>query len=91
VQAVAGLGLTLIERGAHDEAEARLREALALDASCDWGWCGLGVLEALRGNGAAAVQLLERALALNPANGDARNALRILARDGERQVRADAG
>jgi Flp pilus assembly protein TadD len=91
VRAVAGLGLTLIERGKHDEAEARLREALALDASCDWVWCGLGVLEALRGNGPAAVPLLERALALNPANGDARNALRIVAGAGDRQVRADAG
>lgn len=74
----AGLGLLLLERGAHAEAEAMLRGAAALDATSDLAWCGLGVLAALRGDVDGAVPLLRRALAINPANGDARGALDAL-------------
>lgn len=74
----AGLGLLLLERGAHAEAEAMLRGAAALDAASDLAWCGLGVLAALRGDVGGAVPLLRRALAINPANADARGALDAL-------------
>ncbi len=74
----ASLGLLLLERGAHAEAETMLRGAAALDAASDLAWCGLGVLAALRGDVAGAVPLLERALAINPANPDARGALDAL-------------
>jgi hypothetical protein len=74
----ASLGLLLLERGAHGEAETMLRGAAALDAASDLAWCGLGVLAALRGDLAGAVPLLQRALAINPANVDARGALDAL-------------
>jgi Flp pilus assembly protein TadD len=79
---MAGLGLLLLERGARREAERLLTQAAALDGASDWAWCGLGVLAALRGDGAGAVQLLERALDLNPANPDARQALAALRGEG---------
>jgi Flp pilus assembly protein TadD len=73
--AQAGLGLVLIERGAHGEAEDALTAAAQLDPALDWAWCGLGVLAALRGNADEARRLLAEALRLNPQNPDARSAL----------------
>ncbi|HEV7731394.1 MAG TPA: tetratricopeptide repeat protein [Candidatus Binatia bacterium] len=78
-EARAGLGLLLLERGAHAEAEAVLAQAADIDPSSDLAWCGLGVLAALRGDRDGAVPLLRRALAINPANPDARGALDALA------------
>jgi tetratricopeptide (TPR) repeat protein len=76
--ALAGLGLLLLERGEFGEAGVHLRRAAERDPDSDWAWCGLGVLAALGGDRATAVALLERALAINPANPDARSALDTL-------------
>jgi hypothetical protein len=76
--AQAGLGLVLIERGAHGEAADALQAAARLDPALDWAWCGLGVLAALRGQSEEARRLLGEALRLNPQNPDARSALAAL-------------
>jgi Flp pilus assembly protein TadD len=73
--ACAGLGVLLLERGEYGEAEVHLRRAAELDPESDWAWCGLGVMAALADDHTTAVVLLERALAINPANPDARSAL----------------
>lgn len=74
----ATLGLLLLERNARAEADAHLRRATVLDPRADAAWCGLGVLAILGGDVATGILLLERALAINPENADARRALALV-------------
>ena len=84
-KAHAGLGTVLLERGKRSEADLHLREATRLDPGEDSGWCGLGVLAALSGERSEALALIERALAINPENPDARRALEFLRSDDVRR------
>ena len=74
----AGLGLARLARGARAEAELALLEATRLDPRCEWGWYGRGVAASQRGAAADARRCMERVLALNPNNPDARAALALL-------------
>jgi len=77
--AYTGLGTQLLLRGERGEAELFLREAVRRDPGAEWAWCALGVLNAIEGRVAEAREQLERTLALNPANPDARRTLAALA------------
>jgi tetratricopeptide (TPR) repeat protein len=73
-----GLGLALLERGEHREAEAHLTVASRLAPDSEWAWCGLGILAAFGGDRDRAASCLGRALSINPSNPDAQAALEVL-------------
>ncbi|MEO9174744.1 MAG: tetratricopeptide repeat protein, partial [Gaiellales bacterium] len=56
----------LVELGRHDEADARYREAFALDSSCAEALWGLAELETQQGHTTSAADLRRRAVDLRP-------------------------
>jgi tetratricopeptide (TPR) repeat protein len=59
-------GVALLREGRHDDAEARFREALALDPTMATSWVGLSQVQAERGQIGQSCESARSALALSP-------------------------
>lgn len=88
LDAAQNLAAALVDLGRHGEARPVFEEILARDPGAELAWAGLANIHAARGETAAMIAALDRALAINPANAATRHLLR--AARGETPDRPDA-